>query len=345
MIKILAIDTSADETSAAVTEGRKILSNVMFSQIPIHAQWGGIVPDKAKRAHEERISPVIDEALKKAGVTLDDIDAIAVTYGPGLAIALGVGIQKAKELAHKHNKKLIGVNHLEGHIYSCFAQDAQGQPDSPLEYPYLALLVSGGHTEIVLLDDDVSYTILGSTRDDAAGEAIDKAARLITGDKIYPGGPVIERLAKDGDPAFMNFPRPMSRDDSLDFSYSGLKTALLYIVEDMSQEELDKHRNDLAASFQKAVFDSILIKLKKAMKKHSIKNVCVGGGVVANELLRERIEEVVKDAGGYVALPPFRDIYGDNAAMIGIAASYHAKKGDFVKDPDSFDRNARARLC
>lgn len=343
-MNILAIDTSCDDTSVAVTNGRSILSNELFSQIAIHKDWGGVVPNLAKRAHEERIDEVIASALRKAELTMEDIDAVAVTQGPGLAIALGVGITKAKELAEKCGKQLIAVNHMEGHIYSCFAQDIDGQPEVPFEFPYLVLLVSGGHTELVLFNDHLTYIKVGATRDDAAGEAIDKAARLIIGDKAYPGGPLLEALAARGNPSWFKFPIPMTGSDTLDFSYSGLKTALLYKIQSMSPEEIEEHRADLAACFQEAVFGALFMQLKKAMKKYDVRNLVVGGGVVANQYLRVRISEIIEEVGGSVQYPKFPGLAGDNAAMIGIAAHYYAEAGRFVEDPNALERNARLSL-
>ena len=222
---ILAIDTSCDETSVAIVEGRRVLSHVEYSQIAMHVKWGGVVPSIARRAHEERIDWVVDQAVKK--FEIKNIDCIAVTYGPGLAIALEVGIKKAKELTRKFKKKLIAVNHLEGHIYSSFVQNSRGNPIRDFRFPYLALVISGGHTEIVLWRDHLKYEVLGETLDDAAGEALDKAAKML--DLGYPGGPVIERLAKEvQNKDFYNFPRPMLKSKTLEFSFSGLKTAFFY---------------------------------------------------------------------------------------------------------------------
>lgn len=343
-MNILAIDTSCDETSVAVTSGRRILSNELFSQISIHQQWGGVVPNLAKRAHEERIDGVIMSALDKAHMTMSDIDAIAVTQGPGLAIALGVGIAKAKELSAVHAKHLIAVNHMEGHIYSCFAQDDLGEPDIPFIFPYLVLLVSGGHTELVLFTDHLIYEKVGSTRDDAVGEALDKAARLIIDEKAYPGGPLLEKLAQTGDPKWFPFPIPMEKSDTLDFSYSGLKTAVLYKIQSMTETDIEAHRADLAASFQKAAFDALLMQLKRAMKKYDVKNIAVGGGVVANRYLQKAISDLMDTVGGSVEYPKFPGLAGDNAAMIGIAAYYHAEAGNFVKEPVLLERYARMSL-
>ena len=345
---ILAIDTSCDETSVAVTCGRCILANEMYSQILVHKKWGGVVPNLAKRAHEERIDGVIETALKKSKKAFEDIDYIAVTYGPGLAIALGVGINKAKDLSLKYQKKLIAVNHMEGHIYSCFAQNSKGNPNTPILFPYIALLVSGGHTELVLFKNHISYEIIGETLDDAAGEALDKAARMILDAHVYPGGPVIEELAKKGNPNFIRFPRPLEKSKDLNFSYSGLKTSLYNYLKSESinrqsgQKAYDKHH--IAASFQEAVIDSLLIKLEKAVITYKIRNVLIAGGVVANMSLRKKARVLVKTHNGKVIFPPYKSLYGDNAAMIGIAAYYKAKKGMFAQSFNDVERQARAQL-
>lgn len=343
---ILAIDTSCDETSIALTDGRRIIVNQIYSQILIHKKWGGVVPSLAKRAHEERIDWVIGETLKKVAnrhaCSLRNIDYIAVTYGPGLAVALEVGIRKAKELAEKYHKKIISVNHMEGHIYSCFAQNRNGNPKRAFQFPYIGLLVSGGHTELVLFKDHITYQILGETVDDAAGESLDKAAKMLG--LGYPGGPIIEHLAISGDPRYQIFPRPMSGAKDLNFSFSGLKTAFFYHLKNLDQKEKINHLNDLAASFQEAVFDSLLNKLTLAMKKTQIINILVAGGVVANLDFRQRVRKLVKKAGGQVLFPTSKSLYGDNAAMIGIAAYYKAQKNIFVEDISIFERVPRLKL-
>jgi len=338
-MKILAIDTSCDETSAAVVDGRRVLSNVIYSQILIHKKWGGVVPSLAKRAHEERIDFVLEEVIRK--FSMKGIDYIAVTQGPGLAVALEVGIKKAKELAKKNNKKLIAVNHLEGHIYSSFVQNRIGNPKRKFKFPYLALVVSGGHTEFVLFKDHLDYKIIGTTLDDAAGEALDKAAKLLG--LGYPGGPVIERLAREvGNKDFHKFPRPMLRSDDLNFSFSGLKTSFYYFLKNQSAktDPVDK----LASSFQEAVFETIIKKTEKAIKQTGINRLVVGGGVIANLHLRQLLRNLVKKYQGEVLFPPFRYLSGDNAAMIGIVASYKAEKGMFVKNIEKLDRIPRMPL-
>ncbi len=341
--KILAIETSCDETAAAVTEGRKVLGNAIYSQVLIHKKWGGVVPSLAKKAHQERIDLVIQEALKKAEVKTEDVDYVAVTYGPGLAIALEVGINKAKELAKKYYKKIIPVNHMEGHLYAAFSQNSRGNPKIDFKFPYLGLLVSGGHTELVKFLNHINYQILGETVDDAAGEALDKAAKLLG--LGYPGGPVIERLAAEvGNKDFYKLPRPMIKSNDLNFSFSGLKTSFYYMLKKTSQEVKAKKLRELASSFQEAVFDTLLIKLEKAIKQTGIKNVVPGGGVIANSHLRGAIRRLVKKVGGEVLFPPYKYLCTDNAAMIGIAAHFKAKKGIFVKNLAKLDRIPRLKL-
>ncbi len=389
-MKILAIETSADETAASVTEDRKVLSNVIFSQISTHTKWGGIYPMLAKRAHEERIDWVVSEALRKfssnvilgrnvvktpeslldsgrapsslARMTkaIDKIDFIAVTYGPGLAVALEVGIKKGKELAQKYNKKLIAVNHLEGHIYSSFVQNSKGNPQRDFQFPYLALIISGGHTEIVLWQDHLKYEILGETRDDAAGEALDKAGKMLG--LGYPAGPVIERLSQEVDNKdFYSFPRPMTKSPTLEFSFSGLKTSFYYFLSRHSGKQMNEVKeriqnrfwtrlNDkeelrkLASSFQIAVFDTIVHKTRLAMKQTGINRLVVGGGVIANLYLRKLLRDLVKKNKGEVFFPPYKYLTGDNAAMIGVAAYYKAQKKLFIDNLDKLDRIPRLAL-
>lgn len=347
-MRILAIDTSCDETAVAVTEGRRVLSNVIYSQVLIHKKWGGVVPSLAKRAHEERIDFVVEEALRRTTYQflnqgMKYIDAIAVTQGPGLAIALEVGIRKAKELARKYSKKLIAVNHMEGHLYSPFVQNSKGNPKLNFQFPYLGFLVSGGHTEIVLFKDHLKYEVLGETIDDAAGEALDKAAKMLG--LGYPGGPVLERLAKEVDNVDnYKFPRSMLKSGDLNYSFSGLKTALLYTLKKMSETEKNKHIKYLTSSFQEAVFDSLLIKLDKAVTLTQCNRVVCGGGVIANHHLRKKLRRLVRKRHGSIIFPPFKYLTGDNAAMIGVAAYYKAEKGMFVKDFDTLDRIPRLRL-
>ncbi len=340
-MNILAIDTSCDETAVAVTTGRKILSNIIYSQVLLHQKWGGVVPLIAKRAHEERIGGVVDLAVKKSHLSWDKIDAIAVTQGPGLAIALGVGIQKASELAQIYKKPLIGINHLEGHLYSVFAQNSKGNPERKIQCPYLAMIISGGHTEFVLWKNHLEYEVLGSTLDDAAGEALDKAGKLLG--LGYPAGAVIERLAEKvnmSDP--YQFPRPMKYLKNLDFSFSGLKTSLFYYLKTISEEEKNKNVALLASSFQEAVFETILYKCERAIQQTGISRLAIGGGVSANMYLRKRFRTLVYKYKGSVYFPSFKSLTGDNAAMIGIAAWKKGELGLF--SIGELDRIPRMKL-
>jgi N6-L-threonylcarbamoyladenine synthase len=369
-MKILAIDTSCDETSVAITDGRKVLSNVIYSQILLHKKWGGVVPSIAKRAHEERIDFVVETALSnysrstkilsqlnsspvEKGLVkhlvsknfvsrlFDQIGAIAVTQGPGLAVALEVGIKKAKELAIKYNKKLIAVNHLEGHIYSAFVENSQGNPKRDFKFPYLALIISGGHTEFVVLKNHLEYQVIGETLDDAAGEALDKAAKLLG--LGYPGGPVIERLAKEiGNIDSHNFPRPMLKSKDLNFSFSGLKTSFYYFLKKNPNQTSEV--KSLASSFQEAVFDTLIKKTEMAIKQTGINNLIIGGGVIANMRLRNLMRALVKKYQGEVLFPSYKYLTGDNAAMIGVVAGFKAEKGLFVDNIDKLDRVPRMSL-
>ncbi len=346
-MKILAVDTSADDTSAAVVEGRRVLSHVEYSQISLHTQWGGIFPSVAKRAHQARIDWVINKAISKVETrhasSLQNIDAFAVTYGPGLAIALEVGINKIISLAQEHNKPVVGVNHMEGHLYSSFVQNSKGNPKREFAFPYLGLLISGGHTELILFTDHLKYEILGATLDDAAGESLDKAARMLGFG--YPGGPIIEKLAHDvNNIDTYSFPRPMNKPDNINFSFSGLKTSFLYFTRKMSEEERVNKIAYLASSFQEAVFQSVARKVELAVLKTGAKRIVVGGGVSVNERLRYLVRHIAAKYDGSVYFPPYKYLNFDNAAMIGVAASFRAEKGMFVKDFAELDRKPRLSL-
>lgn len=362
-MKILAIDTSCDDTCAAVLENDKILSNVISSQTDLHSKWGGVVPDIAKRAHAERIDAVIAQALKGAKIIKDgikEIDVIAVTIGPGLAIALGIGVNRAKELARKYDKKLIAVNHIEGHILSNFAKNSQNKPERKIEYPALVLTVSGGHTKLILMknpskspsskedrgfdkgDFNPKYTVIGETLDDAAGEALDKASKMLG--LGYPGGPIIERLAINGDINWMKLPRPLSTQKTFDYSFSGLKTSFYYQVKDWPKEKISANLADLAASFQEAVFDSLLIKYKLAIKEFKPKTLLANGGVLANRTLRKKLRKLAKEMNLPIYMPFKKELNTDNAAMIGVAGYYKALRQEFVEDIDGLDRMPRAEL-
>ncbi len=340
---ILAIDTSCDETAVAITSGRQVLSHVEYTQIQIHTAWGGVVPSLAKRAHEERIDYVIEKALKKARKQITDIDYIAVTYGPGLAIALEVGILKAQEIARKYNKPIIPVNHMEGHIYSSFVQNSKGNPNFEFAFPYIGVLVSGGHTELILWKDHLSYEIIGETVDDAAGEALDKAGKML---KLgYPGGPVLERLAeKAGNSDYYKFPRPMLRSQDLNFSFSGLKTAFLYCIKKMNEDEIVESMDNLSSSFQEAVFATLIKKLELAIKQYKIVRLVTGGGVVINKRFRYLIRHLVQKYDGTVLFPSFKYLTSDNASMIGVAAYYKLQKNIIVRSTDQLQRVPRLSL-
>ena len=347
-MKILAIDTSCDETSVAITDGRRVLSNIIYSQVLLHKKWGGVVPSIAKRAHEERIDFVVEEALRKSKIQnpKSRIDYIAVTQGPGLAMALEVGINKAKELAKKYQKKLIAVNHLEGHIYSAFVENSKGNPKRDFKFPYLALIISGGHTEFVIFKNHLDYKIVGSTLDDAAGEALDKAAKLLG--LGYPGGPVLERLAYEvGNVDNHNFPRPMLKSKDLNFSFSGLKTSFYYFLKGQDGKNAKTPLSGvkfLASSFQEAVFDTLTKKTEMAIKQTGINRLIIGGGVIANKRLRNLMRALVKKYKGEVLFPSYKYLSGDNAAMIGVVAGLKAERGLFVTNADKLDRIPRMSI-
>ncbi|HPT66399.1 MAG TPA: tRNA (adenosine(37)-N6)-threonylcarbamoyltransferase complex transferase subunit TsaD [Candidatus Woesebacteria bacterium] len=355
-MKILAIETSCDDTCAAVLENDRLLSSVISSQTDLHAKWGGVVPDIAKRAHSERIEPVIKEALKNANLSVDkstsplnkgrsldnlikNIDVIAVTLGPGLSIALGVGVNYAKELAKKYNKKIIGINHVEGHILANLIKNKEGNPERKVEFPSLALTVSGGHTKLILIKDIGDYTVIGETLDDAAGEALDKAAKMMG--LGYPGGPIIERLAQKGDKKYLVLPRPLSGQKNFDYSFSGLKTSFYYQIKDWPKEKIGENLANLSASFQDAVFDSLLIKFKKAIEFYNPKTLLASGGVLANLELRKRLRKLAKENNIPLLMPVKKQFNTDNAAMIGIVAYYKALRKEFVKEKESLDRDPR----
>jgi N6-L-threonylcarbamoyladenine synthase len=314
-MRLLALETSCDDTCAAVTDGPRILSNVVSSQARFHAEYGGVVPEVASRHHLELVNAVIDAALEQADTGLDEVDAIAVTRGPGLIGALLVGLSTAKALASARRLPLIPVDHLHGHVAANFLE-----PD-PLEPPFLCLIASGGHTLLAGVRDRSGFDVLGQTLDDAAGEAFDKGARLLG--LGYPGGPAIQRAAEDGDPAAFEFPVAMQRDPGLDFSFSGLKTALVYRVREMGEGEVAAARADLAASFQRAIADQLVAKLERALDAgddgREWSAVALGGGVAANAELRERTAEVCERRGLRLKLVPM-ELCTDNAAMIAAAA-------------------------
>lgn len=316
---ILAIESSCDETAAAVVRnGREVLSNVISSQIELHTLYGGVVPEIASRKHIEKINQVVEEALKEANMTLQDMDAIAVTYGPGLVGALLVGVAEAKAIAFAAEKPLIGVHHIEGHISANYIENKE------LEPPFICLVVSGGHTHLVRVADYGVYEILGRTRDDAAGEAFDKVARAIG--LGYPGGPKVDKLSKEGDPQAIKFPKAKVADNAYDFSFSGLKSAVLNYINGCQMKGIEINRADIAASFQKAVIDVLVEHAMKAVKDFGNDKLAIAGGVASNSSLRQAMEQACRENGIKFYHPS--PIYcTDNAAMIGAAAYYEALKG------------------
>lgn len=318
-VKILAIESSCDETSAAVVvNGRKVLSNIIYSQIDIHTLYGGVVPEIASRKHIEKVNQVIKAALKEAECILDDIDAVAVTYGPGLVGALLVGVGAAKAISYAKKLPLVGVHHIEGHIAANFIES----PD--LEPPFMCLVVSGGHTHLVKVTGYGEFEILGVTRDDAAGEAFDKVARAIG--LGYPGGPKVDKLAKEGNPDAISFPRAKISDNEYDFSFSGLKSAVLNYINSAEMKHEEINRADVAASFQKSVTDVLSEHAVNAAKKYGMKKLALAGGVASNSGLRAAMKEMC-DKNGIELYYPKPVLCTDNAAMIGAAGYYEYIKG------------------
>ena len=321
-MKILAFESSCDETSCAVVEnGRKIVSDVISSQVPIHKKFGGVVPEIASRHHIEDVLPVAEEALSEAGLSWKDVDAIAVTQGPGLVGALLVGVAAAKAAAWALGKPLIAVNHMEGHIFANLLQ----HPD--LEPPFLSLVVSGGHTMIVVIEDYNTFKLLGQTRDDAAGEAFDKIARVMG--YPYPGGPHIDKLAQSGNPNAISFPVGMAKEHNFDFSFSGLKSAVINYLHTAEMKKETVSQEDVAASFQKAVVDVLVSKTMAAAELTGLKTIALAGGVAANSGLRKALEGACA-ARGFRLCRPDPILCTDNGAMIGCRAYYMAEAGDFA---------------
>lgn len=328
-MKILAIESSCDETSMSIIEDGNIdLGTVILSQIDIHKLYGGVVPEIASRAHVENVTIVLDETLKKANLSIDDIDAIAVTYGPGLIGSLLVGVIAAKTISYIYNKPLIPVHHIAGHIYA-------NNLIKRMEFPLIALVVSGGHTELVYMEEDYSFKKIGGTLDDAVGECYDKVARVLN--LPYPGGPRIDKLAKLGNDTY-NLPIPLN-DDSFNFSFSGIKSAVINLAHNEKQKGNDIREEDLACSFQNRVVDVITRKTMQAIERYNVKNLILAGGVAANSSIRSSLEEACKNKNINFTMPDL--IYcTDNAAMIGAAAYYAYKKGKIA----DLDLNAKANV-
>jgi len=339
---ILAIETSCDDTCAAVLKDDRVLSSIISSQTDLHKEWGGVVPDIAKRAHQERIGPVVETALKRARKKISEIEVIAVTKGPGLAIALSVGVNFAKRIAIENKIPLVAVNHVEGHVLSNLAKNKSGMPERKFDFPALALTVSGGHTKIILVKNIGEYEVVGETLDDAAGEALDKAAKLLG--LGYPGGPVIERLAEKGKTDFLTLPKPLADKKILDYSFSGLKTSFYYQIKDWPKEKINKHLSDLAATFQESVFESLVRKYKLAISQYQPKTLLASGGVLANQKLRKKLRKLAKEMKTPLLMPVKKSLNTDNAMMIGIAGYYKALRNEFEKNVELVDRDPRMKL-
>lgn len=323
MTTILAIESSCDDTSAAVLRDRVVLSNVIASQ-KVHEQYGGVVPELASRAHQQNIIPVVDAAIKQAGIAKEEIDAVGFTRGPGLLGSLLVGVSFAKSFATAIDRPLIEVNHLQAHVLSHFIDRGEPMP----QFPFICLLVSGGHTQILLLKDYFDIECLGTTIDDAAGEAIDKAAKIM--DLGYPGGPIIDRLAKEGNADAFHFATPHIA--GYDYSFSGIKTSFLYFLRDRLKEDpdfIEKHKADLCASIQKTIVDFLLKKVERAAIDHKVRQLAIAGGVSANSLLRSELQRICQKHHWQAFIPPF-SFCTDNAAMVAIAAHFKYLKGEFA---------------
>ncbi|TDI79974.1 MAG: tRNA (adenosine(37)-N6)-threonylcarbamoyltransferase complex transferase subunit TsaD [Caldithrix sp.] len=317
-MKLLGIETSCDETAAAVWLEDRLTSNIVASQ-EVHQKYGGVVPELASRAHVQLILPTVQKALKEAEIEKEYLDGIAVTFGPGLAGSLLVGLNFAKAMALALDIPIIGVNHIEGHIFS---NSVLGEGPQP---PFIALIISGGHTQLVLVHEWGKYEILGKTRDDAVGEAFDKAAKML--ELSYPGGPAVDKLAATGDPEYLDFPKGRIKDSELDFSYSGLKTAVLYHLQSLSPEERERSKADVAASFQKAAIEILIENSLKALEKYQIDQLALAGGVACNSLLRNRLKEESEKHGFKLFTPPL-NLCTDNAAMIVRAGRFYLERGE-----------------
>jgi N6-L-threonylcarbamoyladenine synthase len=335
---ILGIETSCDDTGIALVEGSRagcqILSNIVSSQVKIHAPYGGIVPNLAARAHLENIKPCLDKALKESSIQPKDIDLMTVTIGPGLIPSLLVGVNFAKALAYAWQKPIVGINHIEGHIYANWL--SKKCKNSQIDFPVLCLVVSGGHTQLILMKNHGQYKLLGETRDDAAGEAFDKVAKLL--DLGYPGGPIVSKMAKKGNPQAFDLPRPMIDSHNYDFSFSGLKTAVLYLFKPCPsgtvlrglslRDSPQRTVPDICASFQQAVIDVLISKTIKAAKEYKVKTVLLSGGVAANQELRRQLgEKIKKTIPNTPYAIPDTSLCTDNAAMIALTAYFRTRQG------------------
>ena len=323
MTTILAIESSCDDTSAAVLRDRRVLSNVIASQ-KVHEQYGGVVPELASRAHQQNIIPVVDAAIRQAAIDKEEIDAVGFTRGPGLLGSLLVGVSFAKSFATAIDRPLIEVNHLQAHVLSHFIDRGEPMP----QFPFICLLVSGGHTQILLLRDYFDIECLGTTIDDAAGEAIDKAAKIM--DLGYPGGPVIDRLAKEGNADAYTFATPHIA--GYDYSFSGIKTSFLYFLRDRLKEDpdfIERHKADLCASIQKTIVGFLLKKVERAAIDHHVRQLAIAGGVSANSLLRSELQRICQKHHWQAFIPPF-SFCTDNAAMVGIAATLKYERGEYA---------------
>jgi len=325
---VLGIESSCDETAAAIYADGKILSNVIASQ-SIHEQFGGVVPELASRAHHKTIWKTVSQAFEEAGVKPEDLDAIAVAQGPGLLGSLLVGLSFAKGLALSYDKPLIGINHIDAHLYANFIEHDE-------IYPFLGLIVSGGHTRLVYVDEPFNHEILGDTRDDAAGEAFDKIGKLLG--LPYPAGPVMDKMSQSGNPEFHKFPRSMV-NKGLDFSFSGLKTSALYYSQEKGDAFVQENLNDICASVSAAITDVLTIKLEKALKKRPVKHIMLAGGVSANSMLRDKVSKLAKKKGLNLMIPSI-EYCTDNAAMIAITGALKARDKQF----DGLDMKPYARV-
>jgi len=347
-MKILAIDTSCDETSAAVTDGLKVLSNVVWSQASLHARWGGVVPSLAQREHRARIDWVVQRALKKSVVGPRKVGAIAVTIGPCLAIAGEVGIKKAKDLAREWQRPVIVVNHIEGHLLSPLILRGKAKLENWPHFPALGLVISGGHTELIYIKQIGEYQIVASTIDDALGEALDKAARAMG--LGYPGGAILEKMAREGNPKSFPLPLPMrGKENQQAFSYSGLKTAFWRLINEIKGKRgglSERQIHDLAASFQNVAFEHLLRIIAIAIKEYPVRDLLVGGGVSANIELRKRLRKFGRSVGFMPWFPLRQNLCTDNAAMIGVAAGFKVERQEMIPldRVDLIDRVPRARI-